>query len=386
MNSQARLTGVIGSRLIGVDPYGLHSWSGISRFLFRECERQGILRRAIGAEVRQPLRSWLMARRFHPDRRVWRQHYYLDPAYRRALTAEVGRGLQAEDFEGGLLQIGAMFDLPALADGRCPCYSYHDGNLALRLRSPEGRRGLSAKWTDAAMAYERDLYHRLDRIFTMSEYLRSSFIEDFDVPTEKVVCIGAGVNLDEIPPPNPDKDYSAKEILFIGVEFERKGGDILLEAFRRVREKYPDAVLHVVGPPQLDRPIAQMTGVVHHGFLRKDVAADREKLDDLFLRSTLFVLPSLYEPFGIAPAEAMLHGIPAIVTGDWALGETVDDGENGWHVEGGSADRLVAALDLSLSDPVERKRRGMAAATKARREYKWEKIVLNLQSEISNCR
>ena len=121
MNSQARLTGVIGSRLIGVDPYGLHSWSGISRFLFRECERQGILRRAIGAEVRQPLRSWLMARRFHPDRRVWRQHYYLDPAYRRALTAEVGRGLQAEDFEGGLLQIGAMFDLPALADGRCPC-------------------------------------------------------------------------------------------------------------------------------------------------------------------------------------------------------------------------------------------------------------------------
>jgi glycosyltransferase involved in cell wall biosynthesis len=69
-------------------------------------------------------------------------------------------------------------------------------------------------------------------------------------------------------------------------------------------------------------------------FLKSDAAdncfnVSAEKYQNgrkFYERCSLFALPSLYEPFGIAPLEAMLNGIPAIVSGRWALKETVKAG------------------------------------------------------------
>ena len=137
------------------------------------------------------------------------------------------------------------------------------------------------------------------------------------------------------------KGLEFEAVLFIGIDFPRKGGWELLKAFRAVRERLPGATLHLVGPSALKLPPRLEGGVVFHGFLNKDDPAGRAKLAELFRRCCLFVMPSLYEPFGIAPLEAMVHRIPALVTNASALKETVTPGETGDLVECGQRRELL---------------------------------------------
>jgi len=379
-----QIHGFIGSALIGIDPFDPRSWSGISRFFFRECQRQGILHGASGGEVRGLSRLLLLVLSAHPDREVWRLRFYLREGYRRALTRVLAPAARALPTTGvDVLQIGALYDMPSVCGGTRRCFSYHDGNLAMRLKNPFAGTAVPPGLAKAAMAYERSLYHRLDRIFTMSEHLRQSFISDFGVPPERVVCLGAGVNLDTLPPDRPDKKYDTGQVLFIGVDFLRKGGAELLKAFANVKARHPAAVLHVVGPKSPPPPGLPMDGVQWHGKLRKEVADEAARLEGLFANCSFFVLPSLYEPFGIAPAEAMMHSIPAIVSGAWALGETVEDGITGLHVPPGDAEAMAAAMNRLLDDPSLCRQLGQAGRRGALERFTWQGVVARLQREVS---
>src|SRR5262245_1100130 len=339
-----KLVGIIGSRLIGEDPFDRQSWSGISRFFFRECDRQGILHRAFGVELPIVTRAPLMALNFSRDRRRWQTTYYMDPRYRNALTAMVANSLTSEDFQHSFLQIGAMYDVPSIARGRTACFSYHDGNIAYSRRSPYAVKGIPTNDLQRALAFERRVYDGLTMIFTMSEDLRRSFIEDFEVPLERVTSIGAGINLEQIPHYVSDKDYSRQDVLFIGVDFARKGGWELLNAFATVHDRLPASRLHIVGPRNLRIPAALSRGVQYHGFLRKSDPVDHATLTRLFRDCSLFVMPSIYEPFGIAPLEAMAHQLPCVVTNGWGLKETVVKGETGELVECGNIEDLGETL------------------------------------------
>src|SRR5262249_3917700 len=155
------------------------------------------------------------------------------------------------------------------------------------------------------------------------------------VPPSRVSVVGVGMNLDEIPDVLPDKTYDTKQILFIGIDFSRKGGPLLLKAFQQVLARHRNARLHIVGPRDLRVPTELANGIVCHGYLNKSLPAEAAKLNELFRISSLFVMPSLYEPFGVAPLEAMVHQIPAVVTRGWALEEIVSPGVTGEHVERG---------------------------------------------------
>ena len=77
----------------------------------------------------------------------------------------------------GVLQIGAWYCMPEVTT--LPCYSYHDGNFALRLRS--GRVALAAQHArvQAVLRWERETYAKLRGVFVMSSWLGDSFINDF---------------------------------------------------------------------------------------------------------------------------------------------------------------------------------------------------------------
>ncbi|HUX43838.1 MAG TPA: glycosyltransferase family 4 protein [Terracidiphilus sp.] len=217
-------------------------------------------------------------------------------------------------------------------------------------------------------------------IFTFSEYLRQSFISDYHVPAERVFRVGAGINLDQIPEDGRAKDYSIPRILFVGVEFERKGGRELLQAFRRVRERVANAELHIVGPHAMG---ALPPGVIYHGHLSKSDPAQREKLDSLYRASSLFVLPSLYEPFGIAPLEAMLHEVPCIVTDEWAFRETVQPGVNGDRVVKGDAEDLADKMIRMLGNADRLAAMGRRGREMVLREYTWTAVASRIASALN---
>ncbi|HMF64346.1 MAG TPA: glycosyltransferase family 4 protein, partial [Edaphobacter sp.] len=229
------------------------------------------------------------------------------------------------------------------------------------------------------LRYEEETSQQMVAIFTFSEYLRQSFIRDYHVSPDKVFNVGGAVNLTEIPAPAPDKDYATNRILFIGTEFTRKGGPQLLQALRIVRESIPTAELHIAGPAHLDNLPA---GVVFHGHLSKADPAQKQKLESLFRDSTLFALPSLYEPFGIAPLEAMLYQLPCVLTNAWALRECVTPGLNGDLAEKGSVEDLAAKITQLLTNPDRLAVMGKQARDLVLTRYTWPAVVNRMSSAI----
>jgi len=273
--------------------------------------------------------------------------------------------------------------VPAVVKGRTRCFSYHDGNLAQMINSPYSPVKIPDKIIRQALEYEREVYLGMDKIFTMSEYLRQSFINDFSVPTNKVVCIGAGINLKKFPPAII-KDYRKKNILFIGIDFIRKGGFVLLEAFKLVRKKIPSAKLHIIGPKKSAVDPKYPSGVICHGFLSRNNSFHVEKFDEIVRDSSLFVMPSLYEPFGIAPLEAMANQIPCIVTNNWAFPEMVKPGVNGDLVKCGSVEDLAEKIIYYLEHGEMLQKMGERARAIVWKDFSWNKVVQRLKKEISN--
>jgi starch synthase len=366
------------------DPFDPHLWSGIAGRVFNELARRGRLQRAVGISLSRPRTLALLLRYPHWSRKVVSARLQTAAPYREALNAEVARELRSQGLKGPCLQIGAMFNVARALDGRERCFSYHDGCLAEQLQSPLPPPPLPAREIDRALEFEGEVYRSMDRVFTFSRYLRDSIIRNHGVDESRVAVLGAGLNLDGVPEPAPDKRYDSKEVLFIGVDFERKGGPHLLRAFQEVRDKHPRAVLHLVGPRQLDVPPELSAGVRYHGFLSKREARDAALLQELFDRSCLFVMPSLYEPFGIAPLEAMANGVPALVSDAWALRELVEPGVTGERVQVGSESHLAEKITALLSSPERLKEMGERGRREVLAKYRWEDVVDRLLKTIDS--
>ena len=370
-----KIIAVSGSGAIGVDPMDRATWSGSSFHFFSECDRRQLLRKAIGVEAHILLKSWLAIWSYSRDPMVWRRKLYMGVRYRETLTRCLQPRLRDVNENDTVIQLGSMFDSSKVLQGRCPCWSYNDGNFLMASRSPHFPPGIPAKKIDATLRYEREVVHGLTKILTMSEYLRNSFITGYDCPPEKVACIGCGINLDVLPTDPEEKDYQQPNILFIGVDFNRKGGEDVIKAFREVKSAIPDAILHVVGPQKECNKCTSSPGVQWHGFLDKSNPQQSAVLEELFRNATLFVMPSRYEPFGIAPLEAMSYRVPCIVSNAWALPEIVTEGKCGELVEPQNSEELAAKIISLLKSPDRLQRYGEAGRRRVESTFTWKAVV-----------
>jgi alpha-maltose-1-phosphate synthase len=363
---------------VGNDPYDSRTWSGSALGLLHALKQVDALDHAIGLQLPLWKDAALKVSNFSPSRQVWRLKFYLDSAYRTALTESAAKMNAVLESRSPFLQIGAMYSLPRATRHRVSCFSYHDGNIVEAVKSGYGFDGIRAMRIDEAIRYERDVAQEMTSIFTCSEYLRRSFIQDFGLPENRVFNVGAGVNIDDIPPCPYGKNYEKKNILFVGVDFVRKGGNELLTAFRTVHQIFPDASLHIVGPHQ--KPYqGEQPGVAFHGHLRKQAPAQKDALYSLYNDASLFVLPSNYEPFGIAPLEAMLFQVPCIVTDGWAMREFVTPGVNGALVQKGSVENLIGALLAMLKSPEQLERMGKSGREMVLNQYVWPAVVSRMK-------
>ena len=122
--------------------------------------------------------------------------------------------------------------------------------------------------------------------FAMGEPARDSLGADYGVDESRISVVGGGLPYDD--PPAPQPLTNEPSILFIGRDFERKGGRVLLEAFDLVRKQVPGATLSIVGAGR-DFGVPGVTGYGKVG--------DRQELGNLFRRARALCLPSLYEPY-----------------------------------------------------------------------------------------
>jgi alpha-maltose-1-phosphate synthase len=368
-----KLIGVIGSGIIGRDPWDEKSWSGSAKPFFTECKKAGLLHSAIGIEVPELVRLSLMAKNFSPDRSTWRFKFYSDPAYYRALTKAAERKLLNDIDNFDILQLGSIYEIQKITKNKC--YSYNDGNIICKMRSPYFDKRYT-KFALKALEWEKRINKNLTKIFTMSEYLRQSFINDYEISSERVFNIGAGMNF-YIPEEMPKKhDHKNINIIFIGIDFERKGGYILLDAFQKITQKYKSVVLHIIGPKNIG--ILSNSNVIFHGFFDKNDPNFKE----ILRQGDIGILPSLYEPFGISMLETMAYGMPGIAPNEYAFPDMIVHNKTGLLIDYVSSENIYNAIEYYLSNQDKMRQHGIDARKYVLDNYGWNRVVEKLSIEI----
>jgi len=225
------------------------------------------------------------------------------------------------------------------------------------------------KWLDL----EKQVYANADISFVYSEYVRQSIIDQYDGNPNQVVSVGAGPKV--VPSRDlqlENDDYRSKNIIFVGIDWERKGGPCLVEAFKIALQKHPDASLTIIGAePEIDAPNCEILG-------RMPAA----QIEAFFSKASIFCMPTKVEPFGIAFIEAMLHRLPIVGTEIGALPEFLSHGENAFLTTPGDAETLAQYLIELLDDPELCRRFGEAGYNTAIESYTWEAVADKIKKHI----
>jgi len=253
-------------------------------------------------------------------------------------------------------QTQSLFD--AAAPG-CPHFVYTDHTYLANRRYRGGRDfPVSPAWREAEAA----LYRHAARNFTSSSFCSMSLVEDYGEDPGRVECVFTGSNVSTAGAAGVERE--PRTILFVGYEWERKGGPDLVAALRIVRESVSGVKLIIAGC----RPGLQDPGVEERGRI------PLSEMRDLFARAAIFCLPSHREPSATALGEACAFGIPSVSTRVGGTLDRVIDGETGWLVEPGDVPALAAALIQALEHPEEAHRRGENARAHFLRHFSWDAV------------
>ncbi|NLF30252.1 MAG: glycosyltransferase family 4 protein [Planctomycetes bacterium] len=256
----------------------------------------------------------------------------------------------------------AFGTLIPVVEGGPPQFIYTDHTIQANLYYPRGLEHMR-RW-QAVMDLERDSIQRSPMVFTMGRHVARSLLEHYGLSSRRVRCVGAGCNAPPPAAPVPGR-YASGRIVFVGFDWQRKGGPALLEAFARLRGRHPQATLTIVGA----RPRVHGWG----GAVRVVGPVPLEQVGRHLAESAVFCMPSYREPFGIAYLDAMHAGLPVVA---WRLGAAPDfvlDGRTGYTVEPDDLDGLTDRLDRLLGDPDACRRIGGQGCALVQRVYTWQR-------------
>ncbi len=205
------------------------------------------------------------------------------------------------------------------------------------------------------------LYANARHLFPWNEWVAKSLRDDYGVPAEKVTPVSPGVDQHLfLPDPSARPADGVARLLFVGGDFARKGGDLLLRWARETQVMVPWE-LHLVTRD----PVPATPNVVVHG----GVANNSPDLVRLYQRSDLLVLPTLADCYSLVAMEAMSCGLPVVISRLGGIPEIVADGLTGFGLEPGDYPSLALHLDQLVSDAGLRQRMGAASLLRAREEF-----------------
>lgn len=227
----------------------------------------------------------------------------------------------------------------------------------------------------AWIAEERRLIASAEKIFVMSDHVARSLTEHYGVPTTRVRTVLVGANVERpdpaIAPAGPDN----KTIVFVGVDWVRKGGPELVEAFQQLPERHRDARLVIVGvSPAIDVPGCTVVGRV-----------PPSQVPIYYRQAAIFCMPTKIEHFGIVFIEAMLHKLAVAAPRQGAAPDFITDRQTGCLFEPENMTDLVATLTWLLDHPVRRREIAEAGFAAVSDRYTWDAVGAALHREIIAC-
>jgi glycosyltransferase involved in cell wall biosynthesis len=312
-----------------LDSSDVRAWSGTVLNMRRGLEQSGLDVEVID-KLRDPYGVFFKAKRVAKNV-VLQKNYLRDRepstlrSYARQIESELNRIKPNIIFSPGTIpiaylrtEIPIIFWADATFDGMINFYPEFSNLCDETIRN--GRRMEQAALSKCRLA-----------IYS-SEWAAESASDNYDVDSKKIKVVPYGANLshtstaDEIRDAIASRGSAICKLLFVGVDWNRKGGDQALQLTAMLNQQGFDVELHVVGcePPS---PVPSF--VKTYGYLSKDNREQKALLVRLYKMADFFVLPSKAECAAVVIAEANSFGLPVLTTNVGGMKTVVREGKNG---------------------------------------------------------
>ncbi|MGN6532211.1 MAG: glycosyltransferase family 4 protein [Ginsengibacter sp.] len=221
---------------------------------------------------------------------------------------------------------------------------------------------------------ETKAYQDATLIFTFGSLPAHSLVTQYQIPKEKVLPVFSGSNIAHPSQSNPQK-YLSKNILFVGVEWERKGGPTLLKAFENILKSHPDASLTIVGckPKNITLVNCSVIGKI-----------PVEEISKYYESASIFCLPTVREPFGIVFIEAMNYGLPIITNNIGCISDMIVNDYNGYLLNNNINDYTEAICKL-LNNPDKCREMGENGYQYTQSNFTWEVVGKRIEQNITKA-
>ena len=263
-----------------------------------------------------------------------------------------------------------------------PFYLYQDLSIDVLIKYFQEYNHPAPGWEifDLDDLYKRKewqmrIYDQCAGVFAESKWLAHSLVEDTGISPEKVHVVDLGINV------KPELTYHSfgeknkqvKTIFFIGRDFFRKGGHLVVEAFKLLRKNYSKKCkLIIAGPKSWPLSGRIPEGVQYIG------DASWENIRKFFQISDVFCMPTYFEGgYAIVFAEALSFGIPCIGRNIQGMSEIIKPGTNGYLLNSDSIDELAELIIKVIED--DKMKSGVERMSKSYQDYySWDRVASDM--------
>lgn len=370
-----------------VDPKDISGWSGTVYHMYHALEKSGHKMIPAG-NLKYPFYFLLRIAR-KGILVLLGKHFPFrwEPWIHKSFARQIKRRLKGVEYD----LIFSAVPLPiAELDVDCPVVFFADATIAGRIGYYEKCTDLLSHSIRMGNLAEQKALDRCSAVFYSSDWAAETAKKYYAVSDKKVHVVPLGANIecnrtaDDIEHILAGKNWDVCRLLFVGVEWGRKGGDFAVEVARRMNDAGVPTELHIVGCDP-DKSVPDF--VRRHGFISKKTQEGKAQLDRLFEEAHFLFVPSRAECYGLVYCEASSFGLPSVATRTGGIPTIVKEGENGFLIELDSQPAACAERIIRLFSD---KESYVALARKSFLRYEselnWDVSVAKINKQLSQLR
>lgn len=232
---------------------------------------------------------------------------------------------------------------------------------------------------EAALELDRDTVRYSRVSLYPTEWAATSAVNDYGANRSRVHVIPWGCNLEKNDIPS-DTTYVRSDqcnLVFIGVDWMRKGGDIAIDAFERLLDLGCPVLLDIIGAkPNLQERRRSIRYVAEHGFINKGTPDGLSLFQSIMRKASFLFVPTRQDCYGLVFAEASAHGVPVIATRTGGVPGVVEDGVNGYLLDlDAAADKYAELIQKVWSDEALYRRLRKSSRVRFEQILNWDSWV-----------
>jgi glycosyltransferase involved in cell wall biosynthesis len=367
------------------DSSNIHEWSGLGSYILKSLQEAGIETESIGdlkdsyiwaqlSRVKSIYYSKIRSRQYLKDR---------EPEMLKSYAAQIEKSLTSISpdivFSPGTIPI-------AYLQTQKPIVFWTDATFAGMIDFYPEFTNLCAETIKNGNKMEQLALEKCHLAIYTSEWAANTAIQNYNVDPDKVkvVPFGANINsyrdLNQIDKIIDDKRFDTCKLLFLGVDWYRKGGDKAFVVTELLNKRGLKTELHIAGcnPPP---PFSTSPLIKKHGFISKTTKDGRNHLEQLLSESHFLILPSQAECYGLVFAEASSFGLPSLATKVGGIPTAIRDGKNGFtfHLDE-SPERYCDFIERIMSSKADYRELALSSFKEYSEKLNWHTAGMNVSA------